>query len=785
MPDRYVVPLRHTKAPDELGNKARQLSFLMQQRCAVPPTWVVTYRAHARYLEQPADPQVALRAELAAQLDPTRSYAVRSSASVEDTADRSFAGQFSTVLDVQGIDDVLDAIRRVWQSAQSPAVQAYRSQQAAPLDTVLRMAVIVQQMVPAVAAGVAFSQNPLTGLDEVVVEAVPGRGDALVQDGVTPQRWVNKWGEWLHTPSQPSVPLAVIQEVVARTRRLAKAFGRPVDLEWVYDGSMVFWLQLREITARDQVTIYSNRIAREVLPGLIKPLVWSINVPMVNSAWVRFFGEVIGPNDIDPHALARSFYYRAYFNMSVVGDIFEALGFPRASLELLIGLGNRGSEKPRFKPTRRTYTHVPRMLRFVADKWRFDRRVEEFLPAMWEQYRALQSKDIAYLREGELLPAIGQLKVLGEETAYFNIVVPLLMQAYHGVLRSQLAGCGIDLDDVDLTADLPALEALDPNAFLARLQAQYARLSDEARQSIRDGGYDDFVAMPGVGELQQGVDEFLTRFGHFSDSGNDFSSTPWRASPDIVLRMVADFQTVAADGPARADFDALRLPAVRRPWLRVLAGRARRFRLYREQISSLFTFGYGLLRDYFLALGAHFVQRGLLAQPDDIYFLSWDEVVAAVQHATPGASLAEQAATRRQDMETVRHVVLPEVIYGDAPPPLEARVFTQLTGVPTARGYYQGPVRVVQGIHDFAKVCPGDVLVIPFSDVGWTPLFAKAGAVIAESGGMLSHSSIIAREYRIPAVVSVAGALQLADNTRVTVDGYRGEVVIHQGVVQE
>jgi phosphohistidine swiveling domain-containing protein len=85
----------------------------------------------------------------------------------------------------------------------------------------------------------------------------------------------------------------------------------------------------------------------------------------------------------------------------------------------------------------------------------------------------------------------------------------------------------------------------------------------------------------------------------------------------------------------------------------------------------------------------------------------------------------------------------------------------------------------VHGLRDFDKLQPGDVLVIPFSDVGWTPLFTKAGAVIAESGGILSHSSIVAREYNIPAVVSVPGACQLADDTIVTVDGYRGEIVIH------
>ena len=87
---------------------------------------------------------------------------------------------------------------------------------------------------------------------------------------------------------------------------------------------------------------------------------------------------------------------------------------------------------------------------------------------------------------------------------------------------------------------------------------------------------------------------------------------------------------------------------------------------------------------------------------------------------------------------------------------------------------------MIRGIHEFGKMREGDVLVIPYSDAGWTPLFSKAGAVIAESGGILSHSSIVAREYNIPAVVSVAGACNLTDDVVVTIDGYSGEVLIHE-----
>jgi pyruvate,water dikinase len=206
---------------------------------------------------------------------------------------------------------------------------------------------------------------------------------------------------------------------------------------------------------------------------------------------------------------------------------------------------------------------------------------------------------------------------------------------------------------------------------------------------------------------------------------------------------------------------------------------ARQYRLYREAIGSLYTFGYGLFRPYFFALGEHLVRHGILASRDDILFLDFAEVRAAVEDPSAGGDYAQRVAQRQREMEDYRHAAIPETIYGDQPPPLTAHIGDRLTGIATSRGHYTGPARIVRGIGDFPKVQPGDVLVIPFSDVGWTPLFTKAGAVIAESGGILSHSSIVAREYNIPAVVSVNGACQLADNTRVSVDGYKGEVLVH------
>ena len=150
-------------------------------------------------------------------------------------------------------------------SALAPSVRTYV--EAAGLDpTAIRMGVVVQRMVPPVVSGVAFSRNPMTGLDEVVVEALPGRGDALVDEGQTPDRWVVRWGDVIERPEMPRTDEALIAEVARGTRRIAAAYGRPVDLEWVHDGSSLWWVQVRPIVGIDEVGVYSCRIAREVLP---------------------------------------------------------------------------------------------------------------------------------------------------------------------------------------------------------------------------------------------------------------------------------------------------------------------------------------------------------------------------------------------------------------------------------------------------------------------------------------------------------------------------------------
>jgi pyruvate,water dikinase len=763
---------------DEVGGKAWRLSWLISQQVPVPRTMVLPFSLRQDFEKQEGEIWEQIRADLMAQLDPEKSYAIRSSANLEDGKTHSFAGQFTSHLEVQGINQVIQKAREVYRSANNPNLKAYISQSENSLDS-LKMAVIIQEMVDPVVSGVSFSVNPLTGLDEVVIEAVEGRGDRLHQGGVTPDRWVNKWGKWTRQPEELHIDPDTISTVVSLTRQLADAFGRPIDLEWVYDGETIYWVQVREITGFGRVNIYSNRISREVLPGIIKPLVWSINVPLVNSAWIDLFTELIGPNDIDPDQLSKAFHYRAYFNMGTIGRIFNALGFPEESLEILMGMEG-GNDKPAFRPSWTTLQHLPRMIRFLLDKLSFTRKVREHLPQSEARFQAMAEVDIGRLDDNSILEQVEQLFAVTREAAYFNIVTPLLMGVYNSLLRALLTRRGVDFARLDMTSGVEGYERFDPLPQLARLNARFTTLEDQIQIQVLEGDFAQFTKIPGIADFQNGVQGFLAQFGHFSDSGNDFSHPTWRENHDFVLQMITQFMPPARVGE-KLDWRSLPLSWLDRRLLTPLFRKAREFRFLREAVSFGYTYGYGLFRKFYLELGRRFASRAWLDQVDDIFFLYRDEVRGMACETVDISAMNETISARRKAVEASQHIELPEIIFGDNPPPPESEdVESQgLTGIPTSPGYYRGPARVILRVTEMDQLVPGDVLVIPYSDVSWTPLFARAGAVIAESGGILSHSSIVAREYGIPCVVSVSNACRIPEGSEVTVDGFHGQILLH------
>jgi pyruvate,water dikinase len=518
-------------------------------------------------------------------------------------------------------------------------------------------------------------------------------------------------------------------------------------------------------------------MSKEMLPGMIKPLIWSVNIPMKSVVFVRFMNELLGETGINPEELIKSFYYRVYFNMGVIGQAFKILGLPDDSLEMMMGIAPMGSKM--VKPTPQMLIRLPRMVAFAHKQWTFHSRTQKILPDLERMINSIRWQEAGQLDAQELLRATDQLYQLVQEVTYYNILCPILAVMHNRMFSNELKQLGVDLSQFDVTEALPEAVEYDPATHLRRLHAAFEELDPRAQKEIREGMYAGLTQMDGIQEFRNNVAAFIERFGYLSDNGNDFSCTPWREKPDMVLDLILNFKSGPDEKSTKVRYADLRVNFLRRPMVKLFYERVRTYRLLREQLSAYYTYTYGCFRYYYLAMSEYLVKRNFIDTPADVFYLTDSDVRQMLTGQATATDCRADVAKHKADMDRFQEIVLPTVIYGDEAPPVADQTSECLFGLATSLGHYTGTVKVVQGIKDFGKVRQGDVLVIPYSDVGWTPLFARAGAVVAESGGLLSHSSIIAREYGIPAVVSVNGAMKLCDDMLVTVDGHKGEVIIH------
>jgi phosphohistidine swiveling domain-containing protein len=763
VPRGFVFGLVAAGKSGRFGITAEGLRALSQQRFLVPRTALVSREAQEYYIR--GDPGVIgeVRRGVAPWIHEGRTYAVLPSTLTYYLDELSLDFPFIVRSGLKTPEAVASAVEKIFLDA---------ARIGGPKDPV-RLGVVIQEEVPATSRGVAFSLNPLTGTGEVVVE-VAGTEDRQQVD-----RWVWRVGEFVAAPRDRSDE-PTVRKVVERTRLVADTWRCPIALEWAQSDPRLYWLRVRSLK-ESPVPIYSSTFSRSFLPGPVKPLVWSINSMLVNGSWARLLEEISGKASADPGGLARLFYFQSYFNLTALRKVWESIGLPSDSLERMMGIGSPGQSSI-FRLTPRMLASTPRLTSFTLGNVALSSRIEEHMNLAREGYQSFQMDAVSAMTEDAILARVDELFALTGETSYFNILTPITALVYERLLRGQLERGGIDLVTFDLGKGLGVPERRTPEGCLLDLRSRFEDLDPPVRESIRSGGWNALASMEEASALRDGVRACMDDFGYVSGRANDFSATPWREDPEAILRQAVDYSPLPANAQQFKGYDELKVPAARRPVASALYSRARRYRALKEEVSALFTYGYGLFRQYFLELGQRFVRHDLIEERSDVYFLTLDEVRQIVAGGCADNSCNNyrlRAALRKRDMEQAAGLVLPEVLYGEESPPLEllAPNSTVIHGLPVSRGYFKGPVKIVAGKTPAPPSGDSAVVVLASGSSGHDAI-GNAGALIVAEGGLLSDAAVGARRRGIPAVVLAKGTIFLAENADVAVDGYTGTVVL-------
>ncbi|MBW4495164.1 MAG: glycerol-3-phosphate acyltransferase [Oscillatoria princeps RMCB-10] len=772
--DRAIVSLDRQLDAGKVGQKAATLSQLLRWGYPVPAGWVLP----------PGDDPQPLVDFL--QPAPDKPLAVRSSAVGEDSEVASAAGQYESILNVRSREELQDAISRCLASYDRPAAQAYRRDRHLPEDA---MAVLVQEQIRGVFSGVAFSRDPIYRQgDAVAIEALPGDCSRIVGGQVTPEQyrvfvrnedmdgatsWVMPAGKLLEMEGAGDVPPALIQQVAFLARHLERRYrGVPQDIEWTYDGRHLWLLQARPVTTL--LPVWTRKIAAEVIPGLIRPLTWSINRPLTCGVWGEIFTVVLGAGaaGLDFNETATLHYSRAYFNASLLGEIFLRMGLPPESLEFL----TRGAKfsKP---PLSSTLRQLPGLLRLMGRELRLEKDFERDCRRYFVPVLDNLAKPVSPVSPPALLQRADSILEALKRATYYSILAPLSLALRQAVLKVPDG----ELDQ-SLLPEVAATRAIRELADACRAGAfGEVLLQDNPDELIGDSG----ALFARLGELPAGervLEEFeglLLRYGYLSDAATDIAVPRWKEEPQPVRELFVQFLRAGAGEGGSEPHERVG----RGGWkVRAVGARVN----LKGRVTEVYSRLLAELRWCFVGLEGVWLELGILGERGDIFFLELEEIRRVVAGDEGLRSrLAGLIGLRRGLLEEDRQLsgVAP-VVYGNAPPaPLrvrgEGRSRRQLRGIGASPGVVEGRVRVLRSLQGVGEIDRQTILVVPYTDSGWAPVLARAGGLIAEVGGRLSHGAIVAREYGMPAVMDVENATDLLrDGEWVRVDGARGVVEI-------
>ena len=819
MPAPLVIPLADCRDASVVGGKAINLARLIGAGFPVPGGFAVTTTAF-RTAEQdqtdmPADVRDAILATYRGVGSPT--VAVRSSATAEDLADASMAGQYETFLDVEDEEQLLEAVAKCWASLDSERVRVYLQQHGIDRADVA-MGVVVQRQVPADVAGVLFTANPQPGsLSEMLIESSWGLGEAVVSGIVQPDTLVldratgaatsirtadkKVWipagsgsGESQPAPESLRQKLSLTSRQVSALWRLGlevmEHFGAAQDIEWAIEGENVYLLQSRAITTLEAAEAHEQCLSQtreelrqakrqgrgdwarhniaETLPHP-SPLTWDVVRRFMSGD--GGFGQMYRMAGFEPAPeVCRDGFLdliagRIYMDLSRAPEMFFE-GYPYAYDPELLAHNPEASQEP---PT------IP--CGSVLDRYRIATRLVGVGATL-----AQSAEDYDRTLDEEIVPKLKAWVAQEKQRDLSALNVAEWRELWESRRDQAIADYGAKLMLPSLIAGM-ALEEL--RTFCA--ENFWDEPAEQLASELSAGhkGDQTLIATQGLWEIAQEnttVQAWLEQFGHRAPEEFDLATPRWRERPEAAQQFAAHLK----DAPSPADRHRERIEAshakvaelkktLPRSAARELDKRlalTHRYMQFREDGKFYLMLAYDLLRDMAMEAGRR------LDIGDDVFLLREEELFDALSTGIAPLHLIEKRRlARAAEAEINLPVLITEDEIAEIGQPLEIESSGTIPAFPISNGTASGPVRIILSPEEAGDPGDGYILVCPSTDPNWTPLFAKAAGLVIECGGMLSHGAVVAREMGIPAVVCEGATRLLEEGEAVTIDGDHGTLL--------
>ncbi|MCI0568950.1 MAG: hypothetical protein L0Z52_12310 [Acidobacteria bacterium] len=815
----------------EAGGKALGLARLADLGVEVPAGFVATasfFRAvRARFpLEPdaellaerlPKEPRAQLESALESLGPSPPGFAVRSSCADEDAGKASFAGIHESYLNVS-LPEVPRFLFRCWTSAYTARALAYRQRMGLATDTSdIRMAVVVQRMLRPSCAGVLFTRAPDGPGESVLIQAVEGTAEKLVQGSATPATLlVPREGGVGGDGAGGGFPLEAdqVRELVNLALRLESAWGCPLDLEWAAEAGKLYFLQARPITARVENEkpeaeagvpgladiLWTRANLRELLPDLPSPLFASLSERIDWAENSRRLGMSFLPGD----RAIRFIQGRPYFNLSLIARWMGEFGIPMEHFTRALGhdLESAGSPHAPARPVAAFLRSPAKMLRLGFLQASTPRRLRRFFQQAQKEAERLSLVELQGITDRALVD------IFRDSSRYSTEFIFHLQLAFNRVSGILFVVEALIPAKLDREAFLGAVLAAGEKSVSVKQGMDLIRLSLHARsdpriaQYLREakGAFGDWQRTLSGTEFSEKFQAYLAAYGHRGVHESDPAMPVYSEDPGFLLRTLATLVS-DPDPPDPEATQRLQERTAQEAWddlRRRLSPLGRTFglriTLLRASVASLKeaiaqrerTRFEGMrvsaaLRRFLREAGERLMRRGALAASEDLPLLRIEEIESTLLGDLSAESAREVIRSRRAEQERQRELPMPNLLRESEigrvalRMPLAVREAGEFQGMPVGPGRVEGRVVVLESPHQINRVIHGDILVTPTLDPSWIPLFTVAAGLVVEMGGTLSHGSIIAREYGLPTVVNIPGITRiLKTGDRVLLDGSAG-----------